>query len=92
MSTPKFVSSSVVALQNRNEQIVDFENVLSGLSSDQSSINTEIEILRSRGLISKLVDDLDLISDPEFNISLNKDQSLIGIILYELFNYKPIPI
>ena len=44
--------------------------MVTGLSSEQSSLNTEVEVLRSRGLIGDLVDDLNLTEDPEFNPAL----------------------
>ncbi|MEM7745042.1 MAG: polysaccharide biosynthesis tyrosine autokinase [Pseudomonadota bacterium] len=73
VATPIYTSSTVVSLQSRNEQIVDFENVLSGLAGDQASINTEVEVLKSRGLIEKLVVELGLEQDPEFNIYLEDE-------------------
>ena len=45
---------------------------------DQSKINTEIEVLRSRGLVEKLVDELDLLNDPEFNAEL-REPSVISV-------------
>ncbi|MEM9139057.1 MAG: Wzz/FepE/Etk N-terminal domain-containing protein, partial [Pseudomonadota bacterium] len=67
VAVPKYRAMSVVALQSRAEQVVDFENVISGLSGDQASINTEVEVLRARGLLEKLVIELNLEADPEFN-------------------------
>ncbi|MCB5200666.1 AAA family ATPase [Loktanella sp. TSTF-M6] len=43
------------------------------LGRDQSSFNTEMEIIRSRELIGRLVDRLDLTQDPEFNPALRGD-------------------
>lgn len=78
MATPLYTSSAVVALASRQEQIVDFESVISGLSSDQSGINTEIEVLQSRILIGTVVDRLNLLERPEFNATL-RDNSGINI-------------
>ncbi|WP_417713921.1 polysaccharide biosynthesis tyrosine autokinase [Pseudophaeobacter arcticus] len=82
VAVPLYSTTSVVTLENRQEQVVDFESVVSGLGGDQTSINTEVEILRSRALIKKLVIKLDLMSDPEFNISLREDTgfSVSGVI------------
>jgi capsular exopolysaccharide synthesis family protein len=73
VAVPLYSTTSVVTLENRQEQVVDFESVVSGLGGDQTSINTEVEILRSRELIKKLVVKLDLVNDPEFNVSLRED-------------------
>lgn len=71
-AVPVYTSSSVVMLESRQEQVVDLESVMTGLSGDQASINTEVEVIRSRGLIEKLVRRLDLIEDPEFNFRLRE--------------------
>ncbi len=62
-----------MALQLRHETVVVLESVLSGVSSDQASINTEMEVIRSRALLTRLVADLDLLNDPEFNAVLRPD-------------------
>ncbi len=69
-TTPLYRSTAVVMLNNREEQVVDIGSVLGGLGSDRSVVNTEVEILKSRILLGKVVDRLDLTQDPEFNSSL----------------------
>lgn len=76
VAVPSYSASSVVALESRQEQVVDFESVVSGLSGDQASINTEVEVMRSRGLHEKLVRELNLVEDPEFNPTLRDDSGL----------------
>lgn len=71
---PTYTATTQMALQIRQETVVDLESVLSGVSSDQSSINTEMEVIRSRELISALVDRLGLMQDPEFNAALRPDE------------------
>lgn len=73
VAKPQYKSTAVVMLNNREDQVVDLGNVLGGLGgvgSDGSLINTELEVMRSRSLMEKVVDELDLMSDPEFNITL----------------------
>jgi len=70
VAVPLYTAKSSVAFETREAQVVDLESVVSGLSGDQASINTEIEVLRSRDLLRKLVQELDLVSDPEFNATL----------------------
>lgn len=67
VAVPMYTARASVALQQRDQQVVDLTNVISGLSGDQATINTEVEVLRSRNLATKLVRKLDLVSDPEFN-------------------------
>jgi succinoglycan biosynthesis transport protein ExoP len=82
IATPYYTATSVVVLENRQEQVVDIESVVTGLGGDQLTINTEVEVLQSRGLIHRLVEELDLVSDPEFNTHLREPSrfSLEGVI------------
>lgn len=72
IAVPLYTASATVVLDNREEQVVDLQNVMSGLSGDQATVNTEVEVIRSRGLAEQLVDELDLTGDPEFNPSLRE--------------------
>ena len=69
-ATPQFRSSAVVMLETNQESVVDLQSVVGGLAGDTAEINSELEVLRSRGLMGKVVDKLDLVSDPEFNTKL----------------------
>ena len=76
IAVPMYRSSTVVALESRDEQILDFESVVSSLSADTATVNTEVEVLRARILVGKLVDALDLTADPEFNEALRPPDPL----------------
>ena len=65
-----YTSSAVVMLENREESVTDIESVIGGLGNDTTVLNTEVEVLRSRQLIGKVVDKLNLTEDPEFNPAL----------------------
>lgn len=73
IAVPMYTASAVVALESRQEQVVDIESVMTGLSGDQATINTEVEVLKSRNLAHKLVLALDLLDDPEFNTALREN-------------------
>lgn len=70
MAVPVYTAKAAIALESRQEQVMDIESVVTGLGGDQSTINTEVEVLRSRGLIEDLVMDMNLLQDPEFNTRL----------------------
>lgn len=70
LATPTYRSTAVVMLNNREEQVVDLGNVIGGLGSDSTVVNTEVEVLRSRVLLGKVVDELELTQDAEFNSAL----------------------
>jgi len=70
VATPLYRSTAVVILETREESIVNLDSVLGGLSGDTSVVNSEVEVLKSRGLMGKVVQRLDLTNDPEFNTAL----------------------
>lgn len=70
VAVPTYRATAQLSLEVRTETVIDVESVLSGVSSDQSSMNTEMEVIRSRSLIGRLVDELGLMDDPEFNATL----------------------
>ncbi|MGB0797692.1 MAG: GumC family protein [Planktomarina sp.] len=81
-AVPEYTSQATVTFESRDSQVVDIESVMGGLGGDQITINTEVEVLRSRGLIEKLVRRLNLLEDPEFNVGLRPEKqfSVGGII------------
>jgi succinoglycan biosynthesis transport protein ExoP len=73
VAVPTYRATTQMALVLDQSPIIDIESVMTGVSSDTSSLNTEMEIIRSRELVSRLVDELDLTQDPEFNPDLRPD-------------------
>ncbi|CAN5416317.1 polysaccharide biosynthesis tyrosine autokinase [soil metagenome] len=72
-ATPMYTASASVMIDNRKEQVVDNEQaVLSGLPVDTATVDSEVEILKSRQLANRVVESLHLDQDPEFNGSLAK--------------------
>ncbi|WP_454713689.1 GumC family protein [Caulobacter segnis] len=65
--TPKYTAIAQVMLDVRKEQVTDMSAVLSGLPADSSVVDTEVEVLKSRSLASRVVKDLKLQNDPYFN-------------------------
>lgn len=73
IAVPKYTSTASIALQLNVETFVDIESVVSGVSKEDTSMNTELHVIRSRGLIEKLVNKLNLVDDPEFNEALRPE-------------------
>lgn len=78
--TPIYRATSVVMLETRQEQVVNIESVAGGLSADTAIINSEVEVLRSRELLGRVVDELDLVNDPEFNGALREPGAIAGLM------------
>ncbi len=51
-------------------EVVELESGRAGVSADDQTIESEIEVIRSRKIANQVVDQLDLQANPEFNTSL----------------------
>ncbi|MCB1331017.1 MAG: GumC family protein, partial [Maritimibacter sp.] len=65
-AVPLYTAQTVVAMETRDENVLDLAGVVTGLPGTLGTINTELGVMRSRGLVEKLVLELDLAADPEF--------------------------
>ncbi len=77
-ATPLYTSVATLVLETRQDQVVNLDSVVTGLSSiagDPAVVTTEVEVMRSRSLMLRLIDRLDLLSDPEFNPELREEGS-----------------
>ncbi|WP_422027214.1 GumC family protein [Pyruvatibacter mobilis] len=77
--TPQFTATSLVLIDPREQQVVDIEAVMSGLPPDSAAIDSEVEVLRSRTLAARVVDQLELVADPEFNSALTEPGLLAAL-------------
>lgn len=63
----RYEASATVQIDPRKRTIVQIENVTSDLRTDTPIVESEVEILKSRAVIGRVIDDLGLRRDPEFN-------------------------
>lgn len=76
LQLPKKYSSTAELLIRAPEQtLVDLQAFDTSISSNSASIDSQISILRSRDLAGSIVDNLNLMSDPDFNASLESDET-----------------
>ena len=68
--TPLYSTQAQVMIDVRQEQVTDMNAVLSGLPADSAVVDTEVEVLRSRSLAGRVVDQLKLDQDPYYNPNL----------------------
>lgn len=73
--TPIYTAEALVMLDNRQNTIVDFQQVMSGLSTELGSMQSEVAVLKSPAFAEKVVDKLALMNDPEFNASLRPPET-----------------
>ena len=63
----KYTSSAKVMIETRVQTQTEFTPQVSGLPLSLTSLESELELLRSTDLIENVVDRLELTSDPEFS-------------------------
>ncbi len=68
--TPIYTAEAVVMLDTRKSQVVDLQAVMSGIQSDEAAVRSEVEVLKSRSLAARVVDKLELTSNPQLNPEL----------------------
>ena len=68
--TPRYIADATVMVDPRENRVVDVEAVFSGLPADQETIESEIQVLTSRGLADRVAQKLRLYGSPEFNVRL----------------------
>ncbi|MDB9817379.1 polysaccharide biosynthesis tyrosine autokinase [Amylibacter sp.] len=88
VSVPLYSATTKIALkENQPEKILtDIESLMANGPITDTGINTELEVLRSRDLIGKLVDSLDLTNQPDFN-PLLREPRLSNQIKTKLFAF-----
>ncbi len=70
--TPYYRATASVMVDPRQANVVDLEQVLSGLPANAETVQSEMEVVRSRDLAGKVVDRLKLMENAEFNPELTE--------------------
>ena len=77
-ATPRYTSTATLVIDEHTPDVLHLNTLTpqeaeqqTG-SSDSSAVDTEVEILKSRALASKVVDQFHLDQDPEFNGALHR--------------------
>jgi len=75
VAVPLYTSTTTVIFEDEQGSVAGLDSVVGGNQVGGASITKEMEVLRARGLMGKVVDRIDLTNDPEFNPRL-RDPSL----------------
>ncbi len=67
---PRYTARTVLSLEGMARQVMSFDKSNENPVVDVKYLETEAEVLRSRGLVETLVEKLSLLDDPEFNPTL----------------------
>src|SRR3990172_4153074 len=81
---PKYLATSVILSEPRQERIVQSEAVLPGIGSDVAAVESQVELLNSPELIRRVMEKLGLFYDPEF-----AEGSFLTQLKESIFGSKP---
>jgi len=70
---PLYTAPTMVQIQNREAQVIEVNGVVEELIADPATISSEILFLNSPAFAERIVKQLDLTADPEFNPALRDD-------------------
>jgi exopolysaccharide transport family protein len=65
--TPVYTAQTVVQLDTQERNVIDLGAIFSGLGGTTSVIDTEVLVLGSKSLLTRVVEKQKLVEDPEFN-------------------------
>ncbi|HYI72574.1 MAG TPA: polysaccharide biosynthesis tyrosine autokinase [Skermanella sp.] len=74
--TPLYTAEAVVALKTRPQTLIDNAAPAAIARPDIASVKTEAESVRSTYLVGQVVDRMNLVADPEFNLAIAEELSL----------------
>lgn len=71
--TPEYTAKSAVLIEPPKSQIIDVQAMMSGLTPDGATMATQIKLIQARTFVARVMDDLKLFDDPEFNAALRPE-------------------
>ncbi len=72
--TPTYKAKSVVIVDTTERNVIDLGSVLQGLGGDTAVIDTEVQVMASKSLLTRVAKKQKLIEDPEFNVLLREQK------------------
>lgn len=84
---PKYDAQAVIILEARNARIANVQDVMPGLPTDNPAlhgavIRSELDVLTSRSLVRRVIDDTGLANEAEFNPDLRTGPGWLGRSLF----------
>ena len=89
--TPRYSARTMILVGVPETNVVDVEDVVRGLRTDRATIESELQVLKSRSLAGKVADKLGLVQEPAFNPRLRPPRRTVGSMLAMLNPLRWIP-
>ncbi|MGO0308832.1 GumC family protein [Endozoicomonas acroporae] len=78
--TPIYQATSVLQIEQEQAKVVSIEEIYGIEGGNDSYLNTQFEVLKSRGVLEKVVNKLNLVNNPEFNGRLREAPWYSGLL------------
>ena len=75
LAKPQYTAHGMMQINTRQEQVMNVDEVLSGLNSSDSAMRTELDVIKSRKVARRVIEKLKL----EGNSDFNKGSGLAGM-------------
>lgn len=86
--SPRYTSEMMLLFESKqNPAESDIQGIMEGKPQDDVTIVGEIQVLRSRDLARKVIDELDLANDPEFAGRVPMEGDFVGNALIAIKNF-----
>ena len=73
-AAPIYKASATIQLDTNQENVIDLGSVLGGIGASTAVIDTEVLVISSKSLLTKVAQKSRLIEDPEFNWTLREEE------------------
>ena len=77
--TPVYQATAVLQIEQEQAKVVSIEEIYGIEGGNDSYLNTQFEVLKSRGVLEKVVHKLGLLKNPEFNTALQEKPWYAGL-------------
>ena len=78
--TPIYQATAVLQIEQEQAKVVSIEDMYGIDGGGDSYLNTQFEVLKSRSVLEKVVNKLNLTNDPEFNAAIREKPWYAGLL------------
>jgi exopolysaccharide transport family protein len=81
---PQYLAQTLIQVQTRDAQVIQVPGVVDELIANPATMESEIQFLLSPAFLRRMVEQLNLMDDPEFNSALREEAGQTSVL--ELLN------
>ncbi len=78
--TPVYQATTILQIEQEQAKVVSIEDIYGIDGGSDNYINTQLEVLKSRGVLEKVINKLNLLNNPEFNTHLQEAPWYAGVL------------